>query len=246
AVINAGKYPDAGPSRVRWIIPSRLPVREACTSCHLPVADGSRVMLLPQPEQDKYPDVMAKHPPLEFGCTVCHLGSGDDLSFVAAHGPDRLGRPFRPGRVALRSCGICHAEQSPLRMAAIPFSWPESCARCHAGEELSALVDSSSVAALQYPLNVVRVREWLLRHWGEKDGLLPQRDEFEGVVSLLVSGERKTQAKTVDVEKVEETGGSPGQELEVVCPKCGRKFRAARGAEFACPWDGTLLVKADK
>lgn len=241
---DAGPNSPKGPALLRWLSPSRVPVHEACTSCHLLEADGSRVMLLPQEKPDQYPVVMLQHPPAEFGCTVCHFGSAGDLSLLAAHGPDRLGRPFRPGRLALRSCGICHALLSPLQTAAVPFSWPESCARCHAGETLSALVDSSAIPALRHPLNPVSFRGWLLRHWGEKEGVLPDREEFENTVSLLSSGERKAPSADSTEENAAEQAGQPREgELTVVCPLCGRKYKIAAGVEFTCPADGTPLEK---
>ncbi len=233
---------DSRVYEIRWLRPERVPVRELCTSCHLLLNGGERVMLFPEATPESYPGVMAFHPPREFGCTVCHNGAPGELDFNPAHGTDHLGRPFRPGKLALRSCGLCHAERSPLRFAAVPFSWPKSCVQCHENDRLAALVDSSAMPALQYPLDTRRFRSWVLRHWSEKEGRVPERDSFEEVVAVLVSGDLRPHLSKADTAFI--TTRKNGQQKVIImrCPSCGRIFTAAGASvEFVCPVDGSAL-----
>lgn len=227
---------------IRWLRPERVPVRELCTSCHLGLDGGKRVMLFPEATQESYPGVMVFHPPREFGCTVCHNGAPGELDFDPAHGSDHLGRPFRPGKLALRSCGLCHAERSPLKFAAVPFSWPKSCIQCHENDRLATLVDSSAISALQFPLDTRHFRSWLLRHWSEKEGMVPERDSFEEVVAMLVSGDLRPRPSEADSAFI--TTRKDGQQKVKImrCPSCGRTFTAAGASvEFVCPVDGSAL-----
>jgi len=243
-----GEIRDYGEKRsgqvyeIHRLRPERVPVRELCTSCHLMLDGGQQVMLLPVAEPESYPLVMSVHPPRKFGCTVCHNGVPGALDFEPAHGTDRLGRPFRPGKLALRSCGICHAERSPLKFAAVPFSWPKSCVQCHENDRLPALVDSSAVQELQYPLDTSGFRAWLLRHWSEKEGRLPERNSFEQAVAVLVSGDISPRIGEAD-SAVAKTGKDTQKAVKIMrCPTCRRTFTVAgEGVEFVCPVDGSTL-----
>lgn len=227
---------------IRWLRPERVPVREFCTSCHLPLEDGQRVMLFPKATPETYPAVMAFHPPGKFGCTVCHNGTAGELDFDPAHGTDHLGRPFRPGKLALRSCGLCHAERSPLKFAAVPFSWPKNCIQCHENDRLNALMDSSAVPALQYPIDTRLFRSWLLRHWSEKEGRVPERNSFEEVVAMLVSGDMKPRLDEADSAFVTPRKDEQQKFKLMRCSSCGRIFTVPGASdEFVCPVDGSPL-----
>ncbi len=240
---------ESPPAKVRWLDPSRVPVREACTTCHLPLNGGGRVMLYPDSAHvARYPEVMAAHDFRQFGCTVCHGGAPAALDFHEAHGPDYLLRPFRPGKLALRACGLCHADRSPLATGRVAFTWPEACISCHQGESPPALADSSDNPALSVPVRGPGLRNWLLRHWAQSSGAVPPRDRFEDALAMLVSGASPGQAKDKqDAAGVSAatagTAGSPGTSGEGVCPRCGRAFRVSLEAgEAFCPVDGARLV----
>jgi len=129
-----------------------------------------------------------------------------------------------------------------MKFSAVPFSWPQSCNRCHESDRLAALVDSSAVPALQYPLDMLHFRSWLLRHWSEKEGRVPTRDPFEQVVAMLVSGDIRQPASEADSAFV--TNRKEEQDVVKImrCPSCGRTFTAAgASAEFVCPVDGSAL-----
>ncbi len=234
------------PAKVRWLDPSRVPVREACTTCHLPLGGEGRVMLYPDSARTAhYPEAMATHDFRQFGCTVCHGGAPGALDFHKAHGPDYLLRPFRPGRLALRACGLCHADRSPLATGRVAFAWPDACISCHQGESPPALADSSDNPALSVPVRGPGLRNWLLRHWARSSGAVPPRDQFEAALAMLVSGDIRRQAKDKqDAAGIgAATAGSLGTSGEGVCPRCGRAFRVSLEAgEVFCPADGARLV----
>ena len=239
---NADRAAAAVPE-IHQIRPSRVPVREACTSCHLLSEDSRRAMLYPGGEEKNYPPEMLQHPPLEFGCTICHRGSPDALEFGPAHDSDSFGQSFRPGRMALRSCGVCHADRSPLRFSSVPFDWPPGCIGCHEQDKLSLLADSSTTAALRYPLDSREFRFWLLRHWGEKLGKVPDREEFEQAAAMLISGRMKTAPVETDSGSARAARDSSrvDGERSFRCPACGRTFNFSASGEPACPLDGTPL-----
>jgi len=228
--------------QISWLKPERVPVRELCTSCHLLLDGGQRVMLFPESEPESYPRVMSLHPPRQFGCTVCHNGAPGELDFNPAHGTDHLGRPFRPGKLALRSCGLCHADRSPLKFSAVPFSWPKNCIQCHENDRLASLVDSSAVQALQHPVDTRNFRWWLLRHWSEKQGRVPERGSFEEVVAMLVSGDLEPRISEVDSAFATARKTVPQNGIIMRCPTCGRMFTVTgANVEFVCPVDGSVL-----
>ena len=240
---SAGESTASAIPEIHLIRPARVPVRETCTSCHLLSEDSRRVLLYPEGEEKSYPEEMLRHPPREFGCTICHRGSPEALEFGPAHDSDSFGRSFRPGRMALRSCGVCHADRSPLRFSSVPFNWPDGCIECHEQDKLSLLADSSATTALDYPLDLREFRFWLLRHWGEKLGKVPDREEFEQAADMLVSGLVKSAPAVADTGTVQAAGDSSRADGERMfrCPSCGRTFNFSASGVPACPLDGTAL-----
>ncbi|MBW7997876.1 MAG: hypothetical protein FVQ81_15165 [Candidatus Glassbacteria bacterium] len=241
---------ESGPPEVHWTSPALVPVREACTTCHLPIENHGRVMLYPGKGEDTaFPEVMAIHDHRRFGCTVCHAGAAGSLDFRAAHGPDHLLRPFRPGKLALRSCGICHADRSPLINSSVAFGWPAACAGCHQDHTPAALADSSDNSAVTFPVPEDELRTWLLRHWAQKQEIVPGRDEFEEALAMLVSGDVRRLAveEFLGGNKPAGSGASPADSasvpVEASCPRCGRTYGVQSGrGEMYCPVDGALLI----
>ncbi|MEA1996528.1 MAG: hypothetical protein U9N45_02775, partial [Gemmatimonadota bacterium] len=178
-----------------------------------------------------------------YGCTVCHHGAAVELSAEKAHGPDHLGRPFWGGKLALRSCGLCHAGRSPVIFYAAGFVWPKSCSVCHEIDRLSAWeADSSLFASRWFPVDEMKLRDWLLRHWGEKVGRVPERDTFEEVVALMAA----QSADTTEIKAARDHGpaivAEDGKTVLLKCPSCGRTFGVAgHSEEYFCPADGSML-----
>jgi hypothetical protein len=247
----AAGAPSSGGDQVNWVTPSDVPVREACTTCHLPLSGKGQVMLYPDSgSSTEYPEVMTRHDYQRFGCTVCHAGAAQALDFRAAHGPDGMLRQFRPGKLALRACGICHAEMSPLANAEVAFTWPDACTDCHEADNLLSLATLSGEPALKAPADENRLRTWLLRHWAESSGSVPDRDEFEPALAMMISGDLRRMA--VEQFSAARQDSTPRQEPDslphgalATCPKCGNSFRLELGGRNAvCPLDGAPLVSA--
>jgi len=239
---------DLRASRIRWISPAQVPVREACTSCHEPVS-ARKVMLRPGKSSAPYPKEMLAHPPARFGCTICHLGGAGELSFWRAHGPDYLDRPFRKGKLALRSCGLCHAAKAQPMNLDLSSAWSKNCADCHESAATATIsADSAIFSNIRSPRDELKLRSWLIRHWGEKAGRIPDRESFEEVVTLLISG-NNGKAAANSVKQKENSPPDDKKKLNALrCPVCGRTFSiAAGGAVFVCPLDGARLepVRAD-
>ena len=239
---------SGAPGRINRLNPTLVPVSEACITCHLPLNGQGRVMLYPGNEENvEYPAVMAAHDYKSYGCTVCHAGVAAALDFRPAHGADHMLRPFRPGKLALRSCGICHAERSPLSSPAVAFNWPDDCAACHGADNLSTLADSSGNGEFELPLAEQAVRNWLLRHWAEKSGVVPDRMEFENALAMVLSGDVRRIASEQDPDSSDARQAEGVENMTAgevaTCPTCGRKFTIGNGGRPAvCPLDGTLLV----
>ena len=231
--------------KVNWLCPPRVPVREACTTCHLPLGNGNGVMLYPDSSRIRdYPAVMKAHDYRQFGCTVCHAGVAGSIDFRQAHGPDSKLRPFRPSRLAYRGCGRCHADRSPLATDMVIFSWPESCIECHQGESLSALADSAGNTVLDIPLDEGELRSWLLRHWAEKSGVVPSREAFDKAVAMLISGDVRGKKPEAEGESRDSLSwGKTTAASYATCPSCGRTYGlSVEGQEVFCPVDGARLV----
>ncbi len=117
--------------RIRWLTPERVAVREACTTCHLPIGQA-RVLLRPNgAETAAYPEPMLRHATEQFGCTVCHHGEAGSVRFTRAHGDDAVGRAFRGEALAVRSCGSCHSAGRAVAWREETRAWQESCSGCH-------------------------------------------------------------------------------------------------------------------
>ena len=229
----------AEPETARWLVPTQVPIRQACLSCHLPL-EGGLVVLFTKEEVSGYPQAMLQHPPDEFGCTSCHRGEPESLDFERAHGHDATGRPFLPGKLALRSCGLCHTRTTVQWDIAGLLPWPEDCLACHENERLKELKSDSSRRAFADSLaDEQELRAWLLKHWSNKTGRLPERERFEQAVSLLAATGQESESK-LDSSAGEE------EEADYRCPFCGREFEVLPAVMIpVCPVDGTSLLPAE-
>ena len=233
-----GNLESRKPDSVRWLMPTRVPIKQACLSCHPPLGSG-RVASATEDSVSGCPEVMIQHPPEEFGCTSCHRGGPEQLDFETAHGPDELGRPFLAGRLTLRSCGLCHSRTTVPLNAATLFPWPEDCLGCHQkGKPEEICVDSFRTALADSLADEKQLRAWLLRHWSDKTGRLPEREQFEHTLPLLSAGER-------EIKSPQDSSAAPEGETACRCPRCGRVFEVLPGVtDPVCPVDGTALLPA--
>ena len=187
-----------------------------------------------------YPQAMLQHPPDEFGCTSCHRGEPESLDFERAHGHEATGRPLLPGKLALRSCGLCHTRATVQWDIAGLLSWPEDCLACHENgrpEELKS--DSSRMAFADSLGDEQKLRAWLLKHWSSKAGRLPERERFEQAVSLLTAAGQRGESRP-------DSSDGPEEKTAYRCPFCGREFEVLREvANPVCPADGTELLPAE-
>ncbi|MEA2063150.1 MAG: hypothetical protein U9P14_05590 [Gemmatimonadota bacterium] len=229
---------------IRWLVPTLVPVQQACLSCHRPLGSDEdiRVLLLTADSAETYPAEMLRHPPGRFGCTVCHHGGARHLDFARAHGQDRSGRPFLPGRLALTSCGLCHSSQAAPDAAERPLvhPWPANCLACHSSSRLDSTgLDSCRTVIDDFVSEEPRVREWLLAHWCEKCGIGPEREKFERTLRRLVVREGGEAGADTSAGPIP---GGGERELGFRCPSCGRLFQVlAQVDKPVCPVDGTLL-----
>src|SRR3972149_5420863 len=87
---------------------------DRCTSCHLG-ADDAALADAAQPFRTHSGTWLQTHPPDRFGCTVCHGGQGEAITYRdAAHAPiPHWPEPIRPRELIEASCGTCHREREP-------------------------------------------------------------------------------------------------------------------------------------
>jgi len=142
------------PSGPVWLHPGALPgKKEACTSCHLGVQDP-KFLFAAAPFARHSGHFLEDHPPEKFGCTVCHGGQGEGLSFAAAGhaapaNPTKKAQweqflgwkpPGPEGMVPMPAvsgrCVLCHSSKAlpdgaePYQAARDLLAW-NRCAACH-------------------------------------------------------------------------------------------------------------------
>lgn len=83
---------------------------DRCQSCHAGIDD-------PAMRDEAHPlrahpgDLLAAHPPEDFGCTICHQGQGRAVAVAEAHGEvPHWEEPLLRGELVYTSCSRCHAE----------------------------------------------------------------------------------------------------------------------------------------
>ncbi|MFQ5730721.1 MAG: c-type cytochrome [Planctomycetaceae bacterium] len=120
----------SSPSGPVWIQPEALKTKEACTSCHLGIND-KRFLYARLPYRRHSGHYLEDHPSKRFGCTVCHGGVADGLTFAAAGHPTPadparrqqwkqhyLWRPpgtggMLPLKFIAGRCAVCHSGSQP-------------------------------------------------------------------------------------------------------------------------------------
>ncbi len=92
-------------------------LRDLCTTCHLginnPLFADSQEPFRTHPGQ-----ILEKHPPEKFGCTICHNGQGVGTTTEAAHGLEETWfDPLIPTRYLQATCIGCHETSYGLQEA---------------------------------------------------------------------------------------------------------------------------------
>ncbi len=101
----------------REVVVADAGVRDLCISCHLGI-DNPAFTDAPQPFRTHPGKLLTQHPVKEFGCTVCHHGSGSGLSRNVAHGRDNpYANPLIPREYMQSTCLGCHETSYELEGA---------------------------------------------------------------------------------------------------------------------------------
>jgi len=115
-----------------WIRPKVSKTKETCTSCHLGIED-KRFLYARIPYRQHSGHYLQDHPSNRFGCTVCHGGVADGLSFNAAGHPP----PADPRRH--RQWTRYYDWKPPGITGMVPLSsMTGRCIACHAGSHRPA------------------------------------------------------------------------------------------------------------
>ncbi len=131
------------PSGPVWLQPEVLPVKEACTSCHLGIGD-KRFLYARLPYRRHSGHTLEDHAVQRFGCTVCHGGVADGLTFAAAGHPP-------PEDAARRRQWEQYYGWRPVGKAGmVPLKWIAGrCALCHTGSRTPRGAEPYSLARLK-------------------------------------------------------------------------------------------------
>ncbi len=83
---------------------------DRCQTCHAAIDDPS-MGAEAQPLRAHSGQLLALHPPEDFGCTICHQGQGRAVAKLEAHGEvPHWEEPLLRGELVYTSCSRCHAE----------------------------------------------------------------------------------------------------------------------------------------
>jgi mono/diheme cytochrome c family protein len=93
-----------------------LDARDRCTSCHQNLLDADH-LLAAEPHTAHPGRLLETHPPLRFGCTICHGGNGQATTAREAHAATRGDREFLSGEATEIACGTCHRDEMALEGA---------------------------------------------------------------------------------------------------------------------------------
>jgi len=158
------RYGERVSTQVRQLDVKALQRVDRCTSCHAGIEDPA-FATAPAPLTSHPGDLLQRHPPDRFGCTICHGGNGLATSRDDAHGlPEPSFHPMLRGEYLQSSCGKCHeddefVEGSRLEAGRRLFEH-YGCRTCH------RLYQSGSTAGP----NLTRVgsKKYDAFYWGEK------------------------------------------------------------------------------
>ena len=120
---------------VQNVIPA-LNITDRCITCH-PGIDDPRMADEKQPYRTHPGDYLEKHPPEQYGCTICHQGQGRATVFADAKATDvHWDYPLLPKEFAQSSCAMCHApdairEYAPLAAKGYELFVEKGCYGCH-------------------------------------------------------------------------------------------------------------------
>jgi mono/diheme cytochrome c family protein len=93
-----------------------LDAHDRCPSCHRNVLEVD-AKLAAQPHTAHPGRLLDAHPPLRFGCTICHGGNGQATTARAAHAAGPGNREFLSGAATEIACGACHRDETALEGA---------------------------------------------------------------------------------------------------------------------------------
>lgn len=83
---------------------------DRCQTCHVGI-DDPNMGTEAQPLRTHPGELLALHPPEEFGCTICHQGQGRAVTQAEAHGEvAHWEEPLLRGELVYTSCSRCHSE----------------------------------------------------------------------------------------------------------------------------------------
>jgi len=87
---------------------------DRCQSCHIGIDDPA-MKGQPQPLTAHPGNLLAKHTPDNFGCTICHEGQGRATYLPDAHGEGiEWNEPLVDGQLVYVSCARCHVDNMPF------------------------------------------------------------------------------------------------------------------------------------
>jgi cytochrome c2 len=137
------------PTGVQQIWVKELNRTDRCTSCHLGI-EWKGMENAPEPYRTHPKEILDKHPPNRYGCTICHGGQGYALDFDSAHAVSiehweepLLGQELAQAytvtqRKALTqvNCNICHRYDREIKGAdlinhAKQLVAQKGCRSCH-------------------------------------------------------------------------------------------------------------------
>jgi len=136
---------------VQQIWNDQLNRADRCTTCHGGI-DNPKFADEPQP-YTVHPrfagqDYISKHPFEKFGCTICHEGDGQAVTYEKTHGiVHHLDRQLKTGPYVQTACTKCHYElyseqvdwpEAPVLMKGKRLAAELGCVACHAIRQLGS------------------------------------------------------------------------------------------------------------
>ena len=101
----------------REIVAADAGINDSCITCHMGI-DNPAFEDAPQPFRTHPGEILGQHPMEQFGCTVCHHGSGKGLTRDTAHGRGtQYPIPLIPVKYAQSTCIGCHETPYGLKGA---------------------------------------------------------------------------------------------------------------------------------
>ncbi len=180
---------------INQVIVSDLHRVDRCTTCHLAI-EKPQLALAEEPFTAHPGEYLKRHPPKQFGCTVCHGGQGLATDVKAAHGEvEHWERPLLRGELVQASCYKCHGNVEaiqahvPKLIQGIALYKQHGCAGCHAvhGFGQTVSIDLSDIGDKPWQLldftfveGQHTLPQWLDEHFKEPRKITPgfRKDEL--------------------------------------------------------------------